>query len=444
MSSSEILIKNAIVLTMDDHVGDFDRADVLIRSGAIARIAPDIGDVAGAEAVDASGCIVIPGLVDSHRHLWHTVLRNLLADVPLSRFFRAIGPLCAEFTPDDLYVSTLLGAAECLNAGITTVLDWCHCAATPAHADEALRAIFKSGARAVFAYGAPLCAAPGAPHPEDIIRVQRDYFAKSGSLVSLAMAARGPEMMSAEQNDAEFELARRLGIPISLHTGATPNATGASIAALHARGQGGGDINYVHLNYTDGAVLDLIAKNGGTASITPYVETVMGAGAPPTEALLSRGVTTSLGTDTALWGASNLFTEMRMCLSAARIVEERAHVAAQSQFQKIAFRAERALSLATRESAAAIWLDRIVGSLTPGKRADLVLIDRRSLGALPVKTVSQARNAIVMGCEAGDVRSVMVDGAWVKRDGALRGIDLEDLGDRAERIRQRLAPNQVE
>src|SRR5271170_3593824 len=111
MSSSEILIKNAIVLTMDDQVGDFDRADVLIRSGVIGRVAPDIGDVAGAEAVDASGCIVIPGLVDSHRHLWHTVLRNLLADVPLSRFFRAIGPLCAEFTPDDLYVSTLLGAS---------------------------------------------------------------------------------------------------------------------------------------------------------------------------------------------------------------------------------------------------------------------------------------------------------------------------------------------
>jgi 5-methylthioadenosine/S-adenosylhomocysteine deaminase len=444
MSSSEILIKNAIVLTMDDVVGDFDRADVLIRSGTIGRIAPDIGDVAGAEAIDANGCVVIPGLVDSHRHLWHTVLRNLLVDIPLSGFFRAIGPLCAKFTPDDLYVSTLLGAAECLNAGVTTVLDWCHCAATPAHADQALRAIFKSGARVVFAYGSPLCAAPGAPHPEDIIRVQRDYFAKSGGLVSLAMAARGPEMMSAEQNDAEFALARRLGVPISLHTGAVPSATGASIAAFHERGQGGADINYVHLNYTDGAVLDLIAKSGGTASITPYVETVMGAGPAPTEALLSRGVKTGLGADTALWGASNLFTEMRMCLSAARVMEQRAHIAKQSQFQKVAFRAERALSLATRESAAAIWLDQIVGSLAPGKRADLILIDRRSLGALPVRTVSQARNAIVMGCEAADVRSVMVDGAWVKRDGALLGIDLEDLGDRAERIRQRLAPNPVE
>lgn len=106
-------------------------------------------------------------------------------------------------------------------------------------------------------------------------------------------------------------------------------------------------------------------------------------------------------------------------------------------------RTERALSLATRESAAAIWLDRRVGSLAPGKRADLALLDRRSLGAAPVKTASQARNAIVLGCEAADVRSVMVDGAWVKKDGRLLGFDLDDLADRAERTRQRLAPNQA-
>ena len=253
MSSKQIVIKNAIVLTMDDRIGDFDRADVLIQSGAIAGIAPDIGDPVEAEAVDASGCIVIPGLVDSHRHLWHTVLRNHLGNVTSSRFFPVMGALCGRFTADDLYVSTLLGAAECLNAGITTVFDWCHGATTPAHADAALRAIFESGARAVFAYGSPLGAPPQSPHPADIVRVQRDYFAKGGGLVSMAMAARGPEVLPPEQNDADFDLARRLGIPISVHVGAWGNATGGPIAALHERGRAGPDINYVHLNFTDSA-----------------------------------------------------------------------------------------------------------------------------------------------------------------------------------------------
>ena len=443
VNSKQILIKNAIVLTEDDQIGDFDRADVLIESGAVARIAPDISAPAGAEAVEASGCIVIPGFVDSHRHLWHTSLRNHLGNTTSSRFFPVMAALCSQFTTEDLYVSTLLGAAECLNAGITTVFDWCHGATTPAHADAALKAIFESGARAVFAYGSALNSPPQSPHPEDIIRVQREYFASQGGLVSLAMAARGPEMLAPEQNDVDFKLARRLGIPISVHVGAWGGATGAPIAALHERGLAGSDINYVHLNNTDGAVLDLIAKSRGTASITPFCETMMGAGTPPTAALLSRGVATGLGADTGLFGASNMFTEMRMVLSAARVVETRAHAAKGAQYQQVEMRTERALSLATRESAAAIWLDRRVGSLAPGKRADLALLDRRSLGAAPVRTASQARNAIVLGCEAADVRSVMVDGAWVKKDGRLLGFDLEDLADRAERTRQRLAPNQA-
>jgi 5-methylthioadenosine/S-adenosylhomocysteine deaminase len=435
--SSKLLITNAIVLTMDESAGNFDRADVLVENGAIAAIGPDL-ERAGAQIVDGSDSIVMPGLVDSHRHLWHTALRNVLADATSSQFMAIAGKAGGRFTPGDVYLSSRLGAAEALNAGITTLLDWCHVTNSPAHADAAVQAALDSGVRIVFAHGTPLTFPDDQIHA-DIRRVRDTWFPGGESLVTLAMAARGPERTSPEISDTDFALARELGLGISFHTGAWSGSDGSALRALYERKQLGPDINYVHLNYTRPDVLDLIAETGGTASITPFAEMMMGAGHPPTDRLLARGIPTGLGTDTALWGASSLFTETKLALGSVRALEAARAAADKQHYTQVGLRAAQALDLVTRQSAKAIWLEDKVGSLTPGKRADLLLIKRTSANLAPVSNAGQALAAVATSAESSNVEAVMVDGRWVKWHGQLVGIDLVSLRHDAEAIRQRIA-----
>jgi 5-methylthioadenosine/S-adenosylhomocysteine deaminase len=435
--SRKLLIKGAIVLTMDQAAGDFDVADVLVENNLIAAVGPNLGAVEGAEIIEAHDAIVMPGFVDSHRHLWHTVLRNVLADTTSGQFMRIAGQAGSRFTPDDVYVSSRLGAAECLNAGITTVLDWCHIANTPEHADAAVQSAFDSGARVVFAHSVPLTFPADQPHT-DIDRVRDRWFSSPNPLVSLAMAARGPEITQPEVNDADFALARELGIGISFHAGAWGGADGAALQALYERGQMGADINYVHLNFTRNDVLDLIAKTGGTASITPLSEMLMGATHPPTERLLARGIKTGIATDTALWGGSALFTEIKQALSAVRAQEARRCVDEKRYYTEVGLRVGDALQLVTQQAAAAIWLDHQVGSLTPGKRADLLLVKRTGLNMLPITSAAHARAAIATTAEPADIDAVMVEGRWAKWGGQLIGVDVASLRTRAEQIRARI------
>src|SRR5436305_8880471 len=197
---SRVLIKGASVITMDDRLGDFPRADLLVEHDRIVAIRPDLV-VSDAEMIDGTGRIVMPGLINAHMHTWQTALRAVAANWTLLEYFRWIhAGLATRFRPDDLYIATLVGALNQINCGTTTLADWCHNNPTPAHTDAAIAALFDSGIRAVFFHGSPKPdQRPGQPHFSEIPhpraevdRLIRGPFASKDQLVTLGLAILGP------------------------------------------------------------------------------------------------------------------------------------------------------------------------------------------------------------------------------------------------------------
>jgi len=152
------LIKDGIVLTLDKKVGNFRKADVLIEGAKIAAVGPGLS-AEGAEVIDASDMILMPGFVDTHRHVWEGILRNIATDVPLDgeAGYRSLvlNTLAPAYRPEDAYVGNLVGLYGAIDAGITTILDWSHIQATREHGEAVIKALMESGIRAVFAYGYP-------------------------------------------------------------------------------------------------------------------------------------------------------------------------------------------------------------------------------------------------------------------------------------------------
>src|SRR5512147_2287183 len=152
------LLKNGIVLSLDKKIGNFMKADVLIEGSQIAAVGPNL-EAEGAEMIDASKMIVMPGFIDTHRHVWEGILRNIGTDVPLegdaSYLAFILNTLAPVYRPEDAYVGNLVGLYGAIDAGITTILDWSHIQATREHADAVIKALQESEIRAVFAYGYP-------------------------------------------------------------------------------------------------------------------------------------------------------------------------------------------------------------------------------------------------------------------------------------------------
>src|SRR5258707_10777723 len=154
---SRILIKGGTVVSVDPAVGDFRVADVFIENNLIASVGHNLSAESADEVVNADGMIVLPGFVDSHRHLWQTGTRGDSMDQVFQDLIRTQWPrVAAHYTAQDVYDCTLSGAADALDRGVTTVLDWCHIVNTPEHAEANIRALRKSGIRAVFAYGSSM------------------------------------------------------------------------------------------------------------------------------------------------------------------------------------------------------------------------------------------------------------------------------------------------
>ena len=263
-----LLIKGGWVLTLDAALGDFRQADVLVEGDKIEAIAPAI-DAAGHELVDAGGMIVAPGFVDSHRHTWEALVRNVGADWSLPTYLQNIyyGNLGARLRPDDLYAGNLLGALEALDAGVTTILDW-SMIYSPEHADAAVRGLQESGIRAVFAYG---LSGEGEywsrdsrlGHPRDAQRIARAHFSSRDQLLTLGLAVRGPEFSHWDAAVGDIAFARDLGALCSMHLGfGTWGAADRSIEKLHRVGALGPDLNVVHGNAISREELKLAADHG--------------------------------------------------------------------------------------------------------------------------------------------------------------------------------------
>lgn len=435
---SRKLIRGGHVLSMDPAVGDHATGDVLIEGGVIAAVGPAL-DVPGAEIVDAAGMVVMPGLVDTHRHTWQGAFGQTAADWTLNEYFTGmIGRFSPLFTPDDVLAGTHFGALEALDSGVTTLFDWAHVMNTPEHADASVQALRESGIRAVFGHSVPTSEpswylGSDRRHPQDARRVAARYFNSTDQLLTLALAVRGPEMSTIDVTAADLALARDLGVRASMHVGVGLLGAQRAITRMHDRGLLGPDLIVLHASTSTDDELKMLAVAGGHASVSARVEMMMGHGFPATGRLLAAGIRPALSVDVVAGVPAGMFDEMRAVLEAERLRGYDRMLGFGEAPAHVPLTTRQALEFATVDGARTLGLDHRIGSLTPGKRADLILVDTgRSALRLPVDPV-----AAVLFADARDVDTVLVDGEFRKRHGALVA-DARAVRQRAQDSRDRL------
>ena len=435
MADRATLIRGATVITMDRQ-GDLPRGDVLVRGEQIVEIAPQI-HAEGAEVVDASGHIVIPGLINAHMHTWQTALRGLASNWTLLEYFAKMhAGLATVFAPEDLHIATLVGAINQINCGTTTLVDWCHNNPTPAHNDAAIDGLLASGIRAAFFHGTPKPdPKPGekpfweVPHPR--AEVERLLKAHQGrALLSIHAAVLGPHYSTLEVALHDFAMARELGLIASLHQGGGPARTPDGWLRLQEQGLLGPQINIVHGHALDDEQLQRFCDLGMSFSAAAENEMTQGHGHPLTGRLRQFGRSPSLGADLESVLGGDMLSQARIALGVQRSLDNVAHRQAHGSIPPTSTLTTReALGWVTVEGARMLGqLDRI-GTLAPGKQADLVLIRASDLNMQPVH---DAVNSVVFQTTLANIDSVMIAGQWKKRDGRLVGVQLAPLLDRLQ------------
>jgi 5-methylthioadenosine/S-adenosylhomocysteine deaminase len=419
------LIKSGTVVAMDEHVPDLPRGDVLVEDGRIAGIAAAI-DAADAEIIDAAQCIVMPGLVNAHLHTWQTALRGVAADWTIPHYLHAMHAAIAPgFLPADIFVSTLVGALNQLNSGVTTLVDWCHNNPTPAHTDAGIDALADSGIRAVFLHGSPKPdAKPGrkhfsqTPHPRaEIERLAMGRLAARDGLVTLGMAILGPAYSTYEVSRQDVALARELSLICSMHVGGGAMLTPDGFSRLVAEGLIDERVNIVHGNILADAQLRSLIDSGAGVTVTPEAELQMGFGDCLTGRLRALKAAPSLGSDVESSLGSDMFTTMRMALQTQRNLDSQTIVARTGKVpERISVACREALGWATIAGARMLGVDDRIGSLAPGKQADIVLLNADDLNLLPVV---DPVHSIVLHAGIANVDTVMVAGRVMKRYGKL-------------------------
>jgi cytosine/adenosine deaminase-related metal-dependent hydrolase len=405
----ELLIRNAYVLTMDATLGDLPSGDVHVRDGGIVAVGTGLR-APGAAVVDGRDMLVLPGLVETHWHIWTTMLRSLAGDITERGYFPTSRGVGAFYTAGDMYVSGRLACAEALNAGITFVHDWCHNVRAPEYAEEALRALRESGIRARFSYGTPTGAANDAPIDRaDLRRLDEswDEYSDDGRL-TLGLAWRG---VGSDASRGDYAAARELGLPVSVHVNNFQTSAGG-IQAIAAAGLLGPHVQLIHAIWSSPEEIAAVAADGASLSLSPYTEMRIGFGFPMTGEYLAAGVPVGLSVDTpTLSGNADMFAIMK----AIQNVE---NARAQNEFK---LTARRVLELATIEGARSMGVDAVVGSLTPGKRADLIMIDTRHIN---LAVLTDPAHMLVEAAQPSNVDTVVVDGRVLKRGGELVGVDV--------------------
>ncbi|MFG2005746.1 amidohydrolase family protein [Spirillospora sp. NPDC048911] len=403
---TSILLKGGVVIDTDPVPTVLGGSDVLVRDGLIATVGPDLAAGPGTEVIDASGTIVLPGFVDTHRHTWQAGIRAILPDTTLPVYLeRILYGIAPRFEARDVYASVLGGALECLESGITTLLDWSHIQLTPSHTDANVEALRAAGIRSVFGY------AYGGRGDLDAMaaetrRVHREHFGDDPR--SMALAAFGPEIGGPERGVAEWRVARELDLPVTAHMGGhSAESAERGLAVLEGEGLLGHRATYVHgLFYTDEA-FKRIAANGGSVSVTPTSETMLNIGLPPTGRARAAGLPTSLSGDTVATGPGDMFSLMRAAYMFERVRPDDAGMG---------FTTRDVLRMATIEGAETLGLADVTGSLRPGKQADLIMLRTDTLG---MASAHDPIAAVVLCADTSSVDTVLVGGRIVKRGGRL-------------------------
>jgi 5-methylthioadenosine/S-adenosylhomocysteine deaminase len=421
------LIRNGAVITVDPELGTLPEADILISDGVIDRVGPGLA-ADGAEIIEASDMIVMPGLIDSHYHMWSALGRNFVSDDGFS-YFPAKWATAANYQPDDFHNSVMLGLAELADGGVTTVHNWSHNNRSPDHVDAELRAHRKSRLRARYSFGHPDRLPVDAVNGfDDLDRVQAEWFSEDGpldGLVHLGVNLRGMVQSDARVFHAEMLDMLRRGLPVSIHASqAKPNSDDA--ADYEKRGYLGASFLICHyIAATDGDRAAM-ARTGTPLSFATHSEMRLGFTGDPRTALMKArdaGIVVSLSSDASSIAPPNMFENMRLTWNLGIPWDG----SATEGLPAVDFR--EAIAMATINGAIALGLGDVTGSLTPGKRADLILIRTNDLNIAPLANIE---TTVVQSATPANVDTVLVDGRLIKRHGRLVGFDVDDIVARAK------------
>ncbi|MEV6824434.1 amidohydrolase family protein [Amycolatopsis sp. NPDC051102] len=429
-----VVLRGGTVLTLDDARRVLPGEDVLVEGDRITAIGPALDVPPGTTEIDAAGGIVLPGMIDTHRHLWQTAMRGYGADWTLTQYFVWYYLEWGKvFRPEDIYAGNLLGALEALEAGVTTTVDWSHGLQTTQHADAAADALQAVPGRFVLAYG-NIQDSPanwtGTPEFRDFVsrRITGDDLLGFQLAFDVTGDPAFPEKPA-------FEVARELGVPVTTHAGVWGATGDDSIRLMHDHGFMTPETIYVHGASLSADSYHRIAATGGSVSVSTESEQSAGQGYPPTWALRKYGIPVSLSMDTSVWWSGDLFSAMRATLGADR---SREHLEAHAEGETVthaALRAEQVVEWATRGGAAALGRSDL-GSLEVGKKADVVLLKNDDS---PVSfPLLHPYGHVAFQAQRGDVHTVLVNGRVVKRDGKLVGVDLPAVRRRVEQTVEHL------
>jgi cytosine/adenosine deaminase-related metal-dependent hydrolase len=439
--STRTLITGAAVVTMDPQLGDFPRADILVEDHRIVAVGPDLPDVE-AERINASSMIAMPGMVDTHRHTWQTALRGILSDGNIPDYLRGFRLQMAErYRPQDMYAGNYLGGLDALNSGVTTLVDYCHNILDPDSAHAAVTGLLDSGVRALYGHGmVPITentwseskgghegAGPSSSFGRraQLARdIKSQYFSSSDQLVRFGIAPQELAIAPATDVQAEFELARELDARITFHSNQVlVRQLFKDIEVLHERGLLGDDLTLVHCTFNTPHEWDLLDGTGTTISVCAETEMQMGMGFPVIREATEHTPGPSLGIDCTSSTAADMISHARLVLQVTRWREDRADYEAMRQPTVMRWKTRDALEWLTVNGARAAGVDDLVGTLTPGKRADIVLLDMSDVSAAGWNRRDPG-GAVITQANAGKVDTVLLDGRIVKRGGVLVHVDV--------------------
>ena len=406
-----ILLRGGVVLTLDRGIGDFAQADVLIENGKIREVRPNIS-VSGDDAavIDATNRVVVPGFIDTHHHFYQGLLRNILTNGLLNPdYSRDIGnTLTPAYAPADAYAGVLVTALGMIDMGTTTAVDTSQVSHTPEHSDACIRALQESGIRAVYAYWRG--SGPDMRYPQDIGRLQRTYFSSQDQLLTLTLGA----VLDAKV----FAYAREVGVRTVCH--GVSNNTERTLLELGRAGLLRPGDEYIHCTHLSDTAWRLLKDTGAQISIAAPIEMAMGHGLPPIQAALDHGIRPSLSSDVDATMAQDPFTIMRAAFTLQRLMLlQRARGGEQNLPPLLTCR--DVLEFATIEGARCAGLESKVGTLTPGKEADIVVLTADRLNVWPL---NNAPGAVVNVMNPSNVDTVFIAGKVKKWRGNLVGVDV--------------------
>lgn len=429
LKAPRILLKGGMVLSLDRAVGDHEKADVLIEGSKILAVGPNAGAAASAAmVVDAAGMIVMPGFVDTHHHQYETILRSILSDGnlglyddPAKNYMSVIqGILTPAYLPEDAYISELVASLSQLNAGVTTTVDMSQVCHTPAHTDACIAGLKESGRRAVYSYSAGKM---GSAFPQDITRLKTQYFSSADQLLTLAL--------NTGTNPEHWKLARSVNVLITSHI---VGDRFGDLERMGAAGLMGPDNQYVHCTQLSETTWKRIRDTGGKVSIAPAIEMQMRHGMPPFQTALDHGIRPSLSVDVECNMTADMFSIMRAAFTLQRALVNQRAVMGEKELPSM-LTCRDTIELATIEGARVAHLDHKIGTLAPGKEADIVMLATDRINVFPLNNVP---GAVVTLMDTSNVENVFVAGKVRKWQGKLVGVDLPKLRRQVESARDGL------